>query len=473
MSRLGGVGARLSLALLLVVALALGLVYLVVVPSLEERLVDAKVSQAKADANRVAGAIVRSPFHERVVVDEMAANVGGRIVLFEPFSQGELSRVHDTGDTPAVDDDPIARRAAETLRFEGGTVERGGERYAEGAVALRRGGLVVLVTTSLDDALENVSLVRRRLLLGGAIALAVALGVGYGGAWLFARRIRRLEAAAERIAAGRFDEPVVDDASDELGELARAFERMRERLAQLDNARREFVANASHELRTPLFALGGSLELILEDEMDERTRNEFLATMREQVERLTGLATDLLDLSRADAGRLRIEREPVDLEALARSLVDEFRAVAAAGDRALDAESGAPALAEADPARVLQIGRIFVENALLHTPRGTRVRVRSELRDGRAVLSVVDDGGGIPHEHAGQIFERFYRVDGGVASGSGLGLAIARELARLMGGSVDVDSRPGRTEFVLALPVATPAHDPLYAARSSSDGVFT
>ena len=82
---------------------------------------------------------------------------------------------------------------------------------------------------------------------------------------MFARRIRRLERAADRIAAGEFDEPVVDAGTDELGELARAFERMRRRLAQLEHARREFIANASHELRTPLFSLGGFLEL-LEDE---------------------------------------------------------------------------------------------------------------------------------------------------------------------------------------------------------------
>src|SRR5204863_8094129 len=124
-----------------------------------------------------------------------------------------------------------------------------------------------------------------------------------------ARRIRRLEAAAERIAAGDLDAPVHDEGRDELGELAAAFERMRRRLAQLDDARRAFIANASHELRTPLFSLGGFLELLDDEELDEATRAEFIATMSEQVERLTRLAADLLDLSRIDSGRVRIERE--------------------------------------------------------------------------------------------------------------------------------------------------------------------
>src|SRR5207247_7868183 len=118
------------------------------------------------------------------------------------------------------------------------------------------------------------------------------------------------EVAAERIAAGRFDEPIHDTGVDEVGQLARAFDRMRERLATLDRARSEFIANASHELRTPLFSLGGFLELLTDEDLDEETRSEFLATMREQVERLTRPAGGLPDLSRPDAGRLRGEREP-------------------------------------------------------------------------------------------------------------------------------------------------------------------
>src|SRR6266542_4275083 len=122
------------------------------------------------------------------------------------------------------------------------------------------------------------------------------------------RRIRRLERAADRIAGGRFDEPVRDSGGDELGDLAVAFDRMRVRLAQLDDARREFVANASHELRTPLFSLAGFLELMDDEELDESTKQEFLDQMREQVTRLTKLASDLLDLSRLDAGRMSVDR---------------------------------------------------------------------------------------------------------------------------------------------------------------------
>ena len=120
------------------------------------------------------------------------------------------------------------------------------------------GTYVLMLSDSLDSQLGSVHLVQRRVLQSAGAALADLAPARLRRRLVFARRIRRLEQAAERIAGGRFDEPVHDSGSDELGDLAVAFERMRVRLAQLDDARREFVANASHELRTPLFSLAGS-----------------------------------------------------------------------------------------------------------------------------------------------------------------------------------------------------------------------
>src|SRR5207247_5808495 len=234
-------------------------------------------------------------------------------------------------------------------------------------------GSVLLLSASLHDSLGSVHLVQRRLLVAGAIALVLALFGGYGGAWLFARRLRRLERGAERIASGRFDEPVVDRGSDEVGELARAFDRMRLRLAQLDHARREFIANASHELRTPLFSLGGFLELMSDEQLDERERRDFVEEMAAQVERLTKLATALLDLPRLDAGQLQSARAELAVAVTARTVGEEFRALAEASGHALRVATAGPVLALGDEQRVLQIGRILVENAIRHTPTGTNV----------------------------------------------------------------------------------------------------
>ena len=299
---------------------------------------------------------------------------------------------------------------------------------------------VVLVSNSIEDSLGEC---RPRQAspgdLGAASHSLAALLLGYVGARLFARRIRRLEQAAERIASGKFDEPIVDSSPDELGQLARAFDRMRQRLAGLEHARREFIANASHELRTPLFSLGGHLELLVDEDLDEATKREFLERMREQVDRLTKLAGELLDLSRLDAGRLRVDREPVDLAQVVETLLEEFdaRAQGTGHDlargrrrrqrhrprrRAADAPGRPCARRERDPP---------------HAGRHSRARQREpERRPGR------DRGrgrraGNRSEPRRSHVFERFYRGDtGGRASGSGLGLAIAK---RARGGDAGRD----------------------------------
>jgi signal transduction histidine kinase len=465
------VGAKLSLALALLVALALGVAYLIVIPSLERRLVEAKLEQLSSSAAAAVQTfqVVSAPIDLQSLdllplqdfVDDTATAANARAVLVQPLASGggALTVVQDSrpGTPRDLVTDQVALRAVATGTFERGVETRNGQEYAEVAVPLTLSPVeptVLLLTAPIDDTLANVTVIERRLLVAGGAALLIAVSLGYALAELFARRIRRLQRGADRIASGELDEPVIDRGSDELGDLARAFERMRERLMRLEHARREFVANASHELRTPIFSLGGFVELLANEELDEATRREFLATMQEQIERLTKLATDLLDLSRLDAGRFHVECEPLDLARIAETLAEEFVGLASAREHrlAIDVEDDAAALG--DETRVLQIGRILVENALVHTPQGTRIRLRAAQNNGRAVLAVEDEGPGIPVGEEEQVFERFYRVDGGVAQGSGLGLAIARELAELMGGTIEVESRPGATTFRLALPTA-------------------
>jgi signal transduction histidine kinase len=456
---LRNVGGRLALGLALVVAGALLLVDLIVVPSLERSLINSKLGQLREAAPAIASRLGGSTdfqLHENIVA--AAEGVDARVVYFTAleYNPPRLSVFEDSNPVTSADveDDPLVVKGFNAFPSPvSGTVTSGGRRYAEVAYPLATGP-VVLLRAPLHDSLQTIHLVRRRLVIAGLIALAASLLVGYVAAAWFGRRIRRLERAADRIAAGDFSEPVVDRGRDELGQLARAFEEMREQLAKFENARREFIANASHELRTPLFSLGGFLEIMSDEELDPATQAEFMATMREQVARLTKLATDLLDLSRLDAGRLTVQQEHVDLTALADILADEFRAVARSSGHELAVENGMPIAALGDEERALQIGRILVENALVHTPPGTPVRIRTEQRNGSALLTIEDEGPGVPEQYAGQVFERFYRLDGAIASGSGLGLAIARELAELMGGSVELETRSGRTAFELLLPTA-------------------
>jgi signal transduction histidine kinase len=458
MNRFRTVGLKLTLALAGLVAGALAIVYLAVVPSLKDRLVDGRLDQLERTTQPVIDSIVVNPdgYQLDLALSAEGQQRGVRLTVFDYLDQ-EPMKLIPVGDSrelgAALADDPVAQAAAERGETERGVVERGGTQFAE--VAAPFGDRVLLVAAPIEDTLDTVALVERRLLLAGLIALAVAGLAGFGLARIFARRIKRLERAAHRIEGGHFDEPLVDRGADELGELAAAFDDMRKRLAALERARREFIANASHELRTPIFALGGHLELLTDEEVDEPTRREFLEQMRLQVERLTKLATDLLDLSRLDAGRLRVELAPVDLAEIAGSLVGEFSGLGRESGHALVADGGSTdAVALADDERVRQIGRILLENAIVHTPPGTEVRIAAGETAADVELRVEDNGPGIAPEDQEHVFERFYRTDGGRAAGSGLGLAIASELASVMGGEIELESRPGRTVFTLRLPRA-------------------
>lgn len=454
------VGGRLALALLLVVAGVLAIVYLIVVPSYKTSLENNELQTLEnLLLKRAVPRYPVEPWMKQQFASSLAPRLNARVVVFNlqnetpallvPYADSNIE-----GESLDVVNDPVATNAIQLQTLARGTVTRKGQEYAE--VAYPIGASVVMLSSPLHDQLQVVSVVRKRVIVAGVIATAFAVLLGYAGAGIFARRIRRLEAAAERIAAGNFDTPVVDHGSDELGQLARTFERMRLRLANLDRARGEFIANASHELRTPLFSLGGFLELMDDPGLDEPTRDEFLGQMREQVARLTKLATDLLDLSRLDAGRLTVASEPVELGELAEEVAGEFRG--RSGEHSIEVATE-PVAAEGDAERVLQIGRILLENALVHTPPGTTVRVSTAVDGGRATLTVANDGPEIPREAQHQIFERFYRLDGTRASGSGLGLAIARELAEVMGGRIELDSQNGWTLFTLVLSAETPDRD--------------
>ncbi len=450
---------KIGLALFLVVVGALGIVYLAVVPQLESRLVDAKIRELERSAPSVTAQVERAdPFQDYAnLANFFASSLNARVVIFDRLDESALLPLADSSGLRSgdVQRDPVALEAARTGLRASGRVTRGEREFAEVAVPAGP-SKVVLLSASLRDALANVNLVQRSLLFSGLLALLVSWAAGYIAAWRFSARIRRLERAADRIAAGDFDVPVHDPAKDEVGQLAQAFESMRVRLARLEHARREFIGNASHELRTPLFALGGFLELLTDEELEENVRREFLVEMRGQVERLTKLATDLLDLTRLDAGQLAVEKEPVDLTAAARTVCEEFRAVAEASEHEVATATDGPIHALGDEQRVLQVARALVENAIRHTPEGTKVRLEAGIGEEGAFLAVCDDGPGIAASEQRHLFDRFYRADGGKAFGSGLGLAIASELAARMDGRLEVRSQPGDTVFTLCLPPTGP-----------------
>ncbi len=293
------------------------------------------------------------------------------------------------------------------------------------------------------------------ILVGALVALLLALGVGLYSAQLVTQRVKRIEEAARKVADGDFAARIPVDSSGQLGQLARTFNEMQRRLAELDSARKQFIANASHELRTPIFSLGGFVELLEDEDPSPEERAEFVHTMRQQIERLTKLTADLLNLSQLDAGGIELSIRSVDLSVLARDAAREFGPRADLRGSRLELRTpDRPVIAVADADRVRQIVRILLDNALTHTPEGSSVTVTIYSVNRRAELTVSDDGTGIPQRVQKRIFERFYTADS--AGGSGLGLAIARELAQRMDGRIAISSSRRFTAFTLDLPLAPP-----------------
>ncbi len=456
---------RLALIFGLIVLGAIAVVYTAVVPQLEGSLRDEKLRGLAADAERFSPPVLRL-----VGTDTPQAEIERQVRLVAARSSTEVQLLGTVrGDEDSVfllaDSDPggveledvqnIAQEAVNTRRPASVTAPSGVGRQALAAQPLVLGNRVVGVTVfadALTDVQANVTLIRNRLLVAGALALALAILAGYLVARALAKRVDRLERAARKVAGGDFSNRIRIDADDELGRLTATFDDMQTQLARLDHARKQFIAQASHELRTPLFSLAGFLELLEDEEIDEPTRQQFLGHVRAQVERLRRLAVELLDLSRLEAGALDLCPEPTDLAQLTREVAGEFSPTAAHHDSELELRLGAePLEIECDPVRVAQVLRILLDNALLHTPTGTDVVVSAGRENGQARVDISDSGLGIKRTTMPHIFEPFF-TSSDRAQGAGLGLAIARELAERMSGELTVRSVPGSTTFSLKLP---------------------
>ena len=452
---------RLALLVFAVAVAAVGFVYIYVAPSLEDNLQEQKLDSLSADAREFSDPIIaaRGLDIERLrrVVARAGDRSSARVTLLR-VSRGTLGlQVQPVADSIGETADlqfEVATESARERRIATGTESSVDGRLAQAALPVLSGDdvdNVIVFSAPLSDVENNVELVRDRILAAGAIALLLALGAGWLLASRLATRIKVLEGTARRVARGDMSVRFPVDRDDEIGQLAVALDDMQRQLAQLDSARKRFIATASHELRTPIFSLGGFLELLQDEDLDPETRDAFLTQLRGQVERLGKLATDLLDLSKLEAGSLELRPEPTDLGMLARAVTSEFGPALARHDSELELRLvGGRTEAQLDPERVGQILRILIDNALAHTPPGTDMVVTAQRQDGRVQLSVRDFGEGIKRQSLERLFEPFYSA--GDNQGSGLGLAIARELAERMEGRLTVEAQAGRTTFTLDLP---------------------
>ena len=293
------------------------------------------------------------------------------------------------------------------------------------------------------------------------ISLLVALFVLFLSALLsrmLTRRISDLLQAIRQVREGAYSHRAKVTGSDEIAQLAQEFNSLTDRLQTTENARRRFVSDASHELKTPLAAIRLLSDSILQTEhMDPATTREFVADIGAEAERLSRITEDLLRLTRLDSGVLE---KPVEVEVLPvleqvmrmMSLVAQEKQV----ELTYTAEPGCTVLATPD--ELHQVIYNLTDNAVKYTGAGGAVQVALSRREENVILTVADNGTGIPEEDLPRIFERFYRVDKArsrAAGGTGLGLSIVSDTVKRRGGTVEAANRPeGGSVFTVRWPAA-------------------
>jgi two-component system OmpR family sensor kinase len=419
------------LAAIAVVVLLSAAISLVVGAVLTRRAVDRSVLQ---DVEQQADLLAR---RERVALLPL-----GHLESLRPFLRRQHERLVVA---------PLGRPSTylPNGRAGSGTITVDGKTWFYAARPVARKALVLLRprgTRAWRPYLEG-------LLLAVGIGLALAAVVSVLLSRRIARPLRRVSEATERLAAGDAPGPVPAEGAAELASLAESFNHMATKLEHARDAERAFLLSVSHELKTPLTAVLGYAEGLADGTIGP---DAAAATIAKEGARLDRLVRDLLDLARMNRHEFSVRREAVDLAEVAEECLHRHEAQARTFgiDLVLDARGDTRATGDAD--RLVQALSNLVENALRVTPAGGTVRIIADA----GVLAVEDDGPGLQPDEIPHAFERFYlysRYSGSRAVGTGLGLAIVDELARAMGGAVEVRSAPGRTRFSIRLPAVRTA----------------
>ncbi|NOZ57420.1 MAG: HAMP domain-containing protein [Calditrichaeota bacterium] len=339
-------------------------------------------------------------------------------------------------------------------------VSRSGRSYLAVIYPVWRGSQLVawvqlaLPTKQVSDPLHRLIV---SLLIAAPVALLLA---GFTGYWLADRALRPVEvirSRAESISQANLAARVpVPGRGDELSRLAETFNAMLDRLEAAFKAQQRFIADASHELKTPIAILRARWENEINDaDLPQEVRTQLTRDV-EELARLNKLVEDLLLLTRADEGKIPLAREPVSLDELLNSLLEDARTLASGKEQKIHTEITTCGTVQGDRNRLYQLFLNLVDNAVKYSQPGATIRITCERRGARVVVAVQDDGPGIPPEDLPLIFDRFYRVDKSRSrelGGSGLGLSICKWIAEAHGGSITVQSQPGQgTRVEVSLP---------------------
>ncbi|MCX5725296.1 MAG: heavy metal sensor histidine kinase [Nitrospirae bacterium] len=364
---------------------------------------------------------------------------------------------------------PLSRQALE-VAYSGRTLFESAKYPKEPPLRLisvpivYRGSLLYII--QVGTTMDSVEHTLNRLLLVLLVSMPVALAVSLAGGWFMAgRALRPVDAitlAAQRIAEGDLTQRLTAPASvDEIGRLTNTFNDMIDRLETSFRQIRQFSSDASHELRTPLTVMRGETELALRRPREPEDYKAVMESNLEEIDRMTRIVDELLFLSRADMGEVKMEHLPVSLDSLIEDVQRQASLLGQEREVQVVLSCTAPAVVSGDELRLRELFLNLVDNAIKYSRSGGTVEMALTIEQGQARLSVTDHGIGITQEDQSQIFNRFYRTDNARAhtkKGTGLGLAICSWIAESHRGQIEVQSRVGEgSTFTVRLPLISAA----------------
>jgi len=313
-----------------------------------------------------------------------------------------------------------------------------------------------LFVSRVQSLMDSLKTVRVQLLRVFAVIAVAALILALILSRLLTNPITAVSRTMRKMGRGDLSVRVPVQGSGELRELAENYNTMAAQLESLDKTRNQFVSNASHELKTPLATMKIMLEsMIYQPDMPEEVRADFMKDMNHEIDRLTGIVTDLLVLTRLD-NREEIRKESVNMSELTLETVHMLTTAAEQNRQTVDADVQDGLYLYGDRSKLNQILYNLMDNAIKYTPEEGTVRVSLKQENGNIIWRVKDNGIGIPTEDQDHIFERFYRVDkarGRETGGTGLGLSIVKQLVKMHDGTISVHSEPGNgSEFIVIFP---------------------
>ncbi len=317
----------------------------------------------------------------------------------------------------------------------------------------------VVLMSPLAEVETNLARVRTVMFTAFPLALLLAGAIGYWQSRKALAPIERLREKTDRITADKLDQRLpVDNPDDELGRMTETINEMIARLERSFLEIRRFTADASHELRTPLAVLRAEVEVAMRTPMDEPQRQNLLASVLEEIQRLSGLTDQLLTLSRTDAGMAQYARELIDLNQLVHDVVQTMKPLADAKQQTLVCTGTSGACVVGDVGKLRQVFYNLLDNSIKYTPENGKIEVSLSSTSDFVHVQIKDNGIGIPAEHLPHLFERFYRVDKSRSreqGGTGLGLSIVKTIIVAHEGEIQITSQPDQgMTCTIQLPLA-------------------